>query len=360
MPDQLNLFRAHFERELPFVLYRKPNQTTVVGLRQYDQELHFINKYEERGFVFAPFKGNNAVFFPQLKVSVDVISSLPIIASTQSGSNPLQSDQKLKARHVNLVSNAVSAINKGDFAKVVLSRKETIALANFDPLVAFQLLQQTYPSAFAYCFFHPKVGLWLGAFGEQLLFVNGNHFHTMSIAGTQVYDEHQLPRWTEKEREEQQIVTDFIIANLREFASQIDVSAPYDIKAGKLVHLKTDISGTFQKGVDLKEVISVLHPTPAVCGFPKQAAGKFIEENEGYDRQYYSGFLGELNCDFENENYNTDLFVNLRCVSVESQMDSNSKIANVYVGGGITGASIAENEWTETINKAQTIKNILL
>jgi isochorismate synthase len=36
-------------------------------------------------------------------------------------------------------------------------------------------------------------------------------------------------------------------------------------------------------------VISVLHPTP-VCGLPKQEAKDFILKNEGYDREYYTGF----------------------------------------------------------------------
>ena len=102
------------------------------------------------------------------------------------------------------------------------------------------------------------------------------------------------------------------------------------------------------KNSDLKQLISVLHPTPAVCGFPKLEAKKFILENENYNREYYSGFLGELNIHDA-----TDLYVNLRCMQIK-----NNQI-HLYIGGGITKDSIPEKEWIETANKAMTMKKIL-
>ena len=95
--------------------------------------------------------------------------------------------------------------------------------------------------------------------------------------------------------EEQQFVTDFILENLKNVTSEVAVSSPYTLKAGNLLHIKTDIEGVINENSNLKEVVSVLHPTPAVCGLPKDKAKDFILENEGYDREYYTGFLGELN-----------------------------------------------------------------
>jgi isochorismate synthase len=95
-------------------------------------------------------------------------------------------------------------------------------------------------------------------------------------------------------------------------------------------------------------VIQLLHPTPAVCGLPKEQSKAFILENENYDRTFYTGFLGELN--MENK---TDLFVNLRCMEIcESQ-------ANLFMGCGITKDSIPEKEWEESINKSFTMKRVL-
>ncbi|MFN9108978.1 MAG: chorismate-binding protein, partial [Bacteroidota bacterium] len=76
-------------------------------------------------------------------------------------------------------------------------------------------------------------------------------------------------------------------------------------------------------------------------------------KNEGYDRGFYSGFLGELNFDFETKEFASDLYVNLRCMQIEGNL------AHIYVGGGITADSDAESEWLETVNKSQTMKKIL-
>jgi isochorismate synthase len=77
-------------------------------------------------------------------------------------------------------------------------------------------------------------------------------------------------------------------------------------------------------------VISVLHPTPAVCGLPKQEAKDFILENEG-TTEYYTGFLGELNKEgFNKDTLKSDLYVNLRCMKIKDNQ------AHLYMGCGIT------------------------
>jgi isochorismate synthase len=119
----------------------------------------------------------------------------------------------------------------------------------------------------------------------------------------------------------------------------------------------------------LEKLISAIHPTPAVCGLPKGSAKKFILENENYNREFYTGFLGELNLkktlqrngnrkNRENQAYasitkTSALFVNLRCMKLEA------KQAVLFVGGGITKDSNPVAEWEETSNKAQTMKSVL-
>ena len=97
-----------------------------------------------------------------------------------------------------------------------------------------------------------------------------------------------------------------------------------------------------------------MHPTPAVCGLPRDLAKDFILENEDYDRSFYTGFLGELNINSSKLNkQKTELFVNLRCMSVDDYK------ARIFVGGGVTKDSIAKKEWQETVSKTQTIKKVL-
>jgi len=130
-------------------------------------------------------------------------------------------------------------------------------------------------------FFHPKIGLWLGAFSEQLVKIEDSVFKTMSVAGTQLYQEGKEIVWENKEKQEQQYVTDFILDNLKSIVSRISVSKPYTLRAGGIVHIKTDIEGELKQEFGLKNILSVLHPTPAVCGFPKEAAKDFILKMKG-------------------------------------------------------------------------------
>jgi isochorismate synthase len=168
------------------------------------------------------------------------------------------------------------------------------------------------------------------------------------LAGTQKDNGSNEVFWHKKEEEEQQFVTDYIIKILKEVASDVLVSKPYSFRAGSIWHIKTDISGILNSDFGLQQVIQLLHPTPAVCGLPKEQSKAFILKNESYDRTFYTGFLGELN--MENK---TDLFVNLRCMEIcESQ-------ANLFMGCGITKDSIPEKEWEESINKSLTMKRVL-
>ena len=82
----------------------------------------------------------------------------------------------------------------------------------------------------------------------------------------------------------------------------------------------------------------------------KEVSKDFILSEEGYDRKFYAGFLGEIN---QNQQGDVDLFVNLRCMEIEK-----NKI-HLYIGCGITKDSNPEKEYYETANKAMTMKEIL-
>ncbi len=342
----------HFEQRLPFVAYNKPNSASIVGVFQPNKALHLIKDFNEKGFVFAPFNGNEIVLIPESQSEI-LKAYFETVSNTENAFEFTESeDNEAKLKFINLVQKGIEAINKGDFGKVVLSRKETVLLSHFELTAVFQKLLQSYPTAFTYCFFHPQTGLWLGAFSEQLLQVKQKDFKTMAVAGTQKFQKDQEVIWESKEKAEQQFVTDFIMDNIKGYVSKSTVSKPYTMKAGNLVHIKTDIEGVLNESSHLKEVIPILHPTPAVCGFPKEVAKNYILKNEGYDRNYYAGFLGEFNHDFEKGSNSTELYVNLRCM----QIDFENAKANLFVGGGITKDSIPENEWMETVNKSKTMK----
>lgn len=352
MTDFFSKIKFHQEQNLPFVLYSKPNSNKMIGLLQHNNVLHTVSDFTEKGFVFASFDEKQLILIPENESEI-ITSEFEDIAVNPIEINDVVFDAEAKKQYEDLVAKGIMAIEKGEFKKVVLSRSESIDLATFDFITAFQQLIQLYPATFCYCFFHPEIGFWMGATPEQLLKANGNVFETMALAGTQKANSETVISWQQKEKDEQQYVTDFIVKRLREVALSVKVTEPYSIKAGSIWHIKTDISGVLNENSTLEEVIRTLHPTPAVCGLPKKKAMAFIVQNENYDRTFYTGFLGELNSSLTSINVSSDLFVNLRSMQIKDDK------AILYMGCGITKESIPEKEWEESVNKSMTMKRVL-
>jgi isochorismate synthase len=320
---------------------------------QKNDHLYFLENFEEKGFVFAPFDAEEIPFIPleHSDVYVDSVNSSDYFFEKKTSiinsaiSNDFFED---------LVAKAVKAIKENKFSKVVLSRKEEITIPNFEIEIIMNKMISLYSNAFKYCFFHPKIGTWLGATPEQFLKTNGNVLKTVALAGTQLVTSSTTIIWNDKEKIEQQLVTDFIVNSLEGLVKEITISSPYSVKAGNLWHIKTDILAQLKSKKSIKKIILALHPTSAVCGLPKKEAKEFILQNEGYNREYYSGFLGELNIDFVTfRTLQTDLFVNLRCMKIIENK------AQLFVGCGITKDSNPVDEYIETVNKSMTMKKII-
>jgi isochorismate synthase len=364
--EVLRKVESQLLKELPFVIYRKPNSKEVHAIFQKENELHYTKDFSEAGFIFAPFDSKTPVVLMPLHEHLQA----DIGAMTKSVSGlAILPDELVREKefHLNLIQKGAQKINKGYLDKVVVSRKLEVDCQS-PPLEIFQRLLANYDSAFCYLWYHPKVGMWLGATPEILLRTTNNRLTTMSLAGTQTSVEGKTPSWGQKELDEQRMVTEYISNALQNEVSQMKIGNVESVRAGDLWHLRTKITAVYQK--NLLNIIRVLHPTPAVCGLPLPPARKFIMEHENYNREYYTGFLGELNFkqeitrtsndsrNQENKAYrslttSSELFVNLRCMKL-----ADSK-ATLYVGGGITKDSIPENEWQETVAKSKTLLRVL-
>jgi isochorismate synthase len=353
MTDLFIKVKVQQQQQLPFVLYCKPNSDRIVGLFQQNDRLYFLENFKETGFVFAPFDGDSIPYIPQ-KYSDVLVEKVTISDFYVETITTDSTDEQAKNTFESLVQKGLEAIENNQFQKVVLSRKELVDLIDYDLETVFKKLVYNYPSAFNYCFYHPKIGIWFGATPEQFLKLNQKSLQTVALAGTQVAGNSDKINWNEKEKVEQQLVTDFITSGLVGKVNKLVVSSPYSVKAGNLWHIKTDITATIKSKKAIAEIMIALQPTAAVCGLPKEAAKAFILENEEYDREYYSGFLGELNIDFATfRTQQTDLFVNLRCMKIVG------KSAELFVGCGITKDSIPADEYNETVNKSMTMRSVL-
>ncbi|WP_325579694.1 chorismate-binding protein [Gelidibacter sp.] len=370
---------------LPFVAYRKPNTTTIKAMLQHNDALYSLVDFSESGFVFAPFDSREVTYIMPLEhskiIDVEFVADDLLehdIHKKSVSANVVNVNSEVdKQSHIKRVVDCIETIKSGICSKIVLSRREQLEYLENDPITIFKRLLHRYPTAFVYIWYHPKVGLWLGATPETLLSITGNQLKTMALAGTQSFEGSTEVVWEEKEREEQQIVTDFIVEGLKSAVDNseglhntIKVFGPKTVQAGNLLHLLTEISMPLKPEPQLlKSILDAIHPTPAVCGFPKERAKTYIIDNEGYPREFYSGFMGELNVketisrntnrrNVENNAYGsqktvTHLYVNLRCMQIKDQE------LYIYVGGGITKDSNAEAEWSETVHKSIIIKSVL-
>lgn len=363
----LDRLREQLSAQLPFAAYRKPNRDEVRAILQNDRELYPIVDYNESGFVFAPFdEGEPAIL---LKGDVCLTETGKFDrAAWEVRTLPDGDKEEDRDFHLQLIKKGITEIDHGPMKKVVLARVMEASTPK-NPLALFQDMLAHYPDAFCYIWYHPEVGLWLGATPELFLETENRRLSTMSLAGTQRYQGEIDPIWGGKELEEQAMVTRFIIDSLQDKVSDLGISDRESVRAGNLWHLRNVISGTINSG-GLRDIINALHPTPAVCGLPKAMAKDFILRNEKHKRKYYTGFLGELNFkeeisrsatrrNQENRAYRTiknrtSLYVNLRC------MEMRGNRVSIFVGGGITKESIPEREWEETRDKARTMLHIIM
>jgi isochorismate synthase len=333
------------QAKLPFAVYRKPNEKTVLAIFQEDDSLHTVVDYNEEGFVFVPFSAEA----PSVLLKPDNVFSFSGEVVAEAEKDVVITNETCnKEQHLQLVNDAVETIKNSNLEKIVVSRKHEVVVDNFSLLNTFKSVLHTYKTAFCYIWYHPKVGMWMGATPEQLLKVQENTLETVSLAGTMPYHKDQEVAWGAKEIHEQAVVTNYIASVLQTQGLEVKVAPAITHKAGNLLHLQSLVKATSASSINLKVILEELHPTPAVCGLPKEESYKFIINNERYNRNYYTGFLGELNMQKQ-----TNLFVNLRCM----QLHSSSII--LYVGGGITAQSTAEAEWQETVHKTQTMRSIL-
>lgn len=335
-----------YRAKLPFVVYRKPKEEEVNAIFQNDSTLNRVTDFSKSGFVFASFDVKNAPIFlkadKSCKFQLIEPEAAPNFDNSQLNSKTGHDD------YIELLEKAIKAIESGEFHKVVLSRVVE-AENDTSPLKLLQRILSTYRNAFCYLWYHPKVGTWLGATPEILLQSQDTVFTTMSLAGTMKYKEANKPVWGNKELKEQVLVTDYILNALEGKVTEIEKSHTETVRAGELLHLRTKITGNLKEG-GLHDIVRALHPTPAICGFPKATALDFLLNNEDYEREFYGGYLGEFNIEAEKS---ATLYVNLRCMQkIEGKM-------KIYVGGGVTKDSVPEKEWQETVIKSETMLRVL-
>lgn len=331
-----------------FALYRLPLENHIHFLRQRNRFPEFLYRIQDLNnsdtFIIAPFQSN--IKQPIILISPDIEEILPIPDNAVINEPNIAIDQLITKDYELHFSTFKEALKEDTFRKLVLSRKKEIKKeSTFSPEEAFYTACRKYIYSYVYICHTPQTGTWLGCTPEILLAGRNKQWQTVALAGTQPLQQGETPAgWDEKNQQEQKMVSTYIQELLNAYQIQFKEKGPYAVKAGRLAHLKTDFHFTLPENYHIGSLINDLHPTPAVCGLPKEEAKQFILDNEGYERSYYSGFIGRLQ-----PGANTDIYVNLRCMQIHEHQ------LTLYAGGGILPSSSLEDEWMETENKLQTM-----
>ena len=376
-----------------FAIYRLPYQKECTLMIQHEGEPLKLKSYTElngkRGFVMAPFAVSPDQ--PILLIEADEVRKGEILRSVECGvwseicfeymnsqeQKTVSQDYSHSTLHIphstNLssrqryhidFSNFHSNLLNGEFQKIVLSRcVQEPRKEEQLPMTLFQKACELYPRMFISLVYTPQSGMWLMATPEILLEGGGNDWHTIALAGTMKLEGELLSfdsppvkgearlsdiAWTTKNIQEQRYVATYLMECLEHFSSQITEEGPYTARAANLVHLRSDFNFVLEDTRRIGELIRALHPTPAVCGLPKQQTFDFSRGNESQSRRYYSGFSGPFNPEVD-----THLFVSLRCMQILDDCYC------LYAGGGLLRDSVEDQEWEETEAKLETMRSLL-
>ena len=362
-----DLLQLCLNKGLSFVSYREPRGSvkTVIQREGAPQELGVDHEVSEQpGFIISPYRENGTCKRMLIKPDVvvtgdrvdgDVFSEVATFCGGNADAQKCADTMYVcdYEEYVEQVETLVEAITAGRFSKAVLSRVKVVEGSQQETLVSmFLKMCEKYSYSFVYIF---QVGehLWIGATPEILLSMNSDTFRTISLAATRenAPENKNISTWSEKEKQEQQYVTDYISDILSDFEiTSAQKGNTYLRRAGHLLHICTEFTcDTKEVKGKLTPLLRALHPTPAVCGMPKEDVRDYVVALEKHDRQYYAGFLGPVNILADQ----ILLYVNLRCVRVLPDH------ARIHVGGGITVDSVAKDEWAETVLKSKTILSVL-
>lgn len=335
------------------ILYRLPEEKVVHELQCSRvltiEQLNDLG--QQPGYAFAPF---------------DVHGAHPTLLFLPDEENSWMTPNRFSARHIEYTSddNRRHLLYQQEFAaclhnlktqevnKIVLSRGLRLTmdspLDEDDLRSLFIVASHHYPHSFVSLINH-NLDTWLIATPEVLLEQKEGTLRTMALAATLSIEEGARLRpadWSDKNREEQRIVADYIAMKLRDLNIHFSSSAVHTKIAGQLVHLCTDFS--MDDSDDIGRIVAALHPTPAVCGLPTEKAASLINVIEHHDRKYYAGFSGPIHLEG-----GTHLFVTLRCMQI------TGNTAQLYAGGGLLAESECNAEWIETQRKLKTMLNVL-
>ena len=241
------------------------------------------------------------------------------------------------------VRSMAARLREGAADKAVMARDMTIRCSRgFDERFLLERLTDLYPSTWRFC-----VDSLVGASPEMLIAAACGTASSRVLAGTCKPGEGQALASSAKDLREHELASESVSSILERLCLDVRAQGPFLLSLPNVVHLATDIHARLG-AAHLLDLVAALHPTAAVCGTPRDAAMRLIEELEDTERGRYSGPVGWVDTAGDGE-----FAIALRC-----GLASGTRL-RLFAGAGIMPDSDPNVELTETEAKMRPLLDAL-
>jgi menaquinone-specific isochorismate synthase len=319
---------------IPSIEITRRGEEYILAINYRDNESSRFGSFSSLMNVKSPVEAEKRM--PELISSTDAVSKSDWCASVKQG---------------------LEAIKQGRLEKFVPARALNLTFdASLDPFLIAERMQPLADGCYLFALQLSDDLAFVGASPERLYSRRGDSIETESLAGTRVRGRNdseddklaQELMTGEKELLEHKVVDTHIAESLAKLCQSVDADASLSVrKLARLQHLARSYRGTLKTGIGDNEIVAQLHPSPAVCGAPKEAALAQLEQIEPFDRGWYAGPVGRIG------GAEAELAVGIRSAIIRG------KSATLYAGAGVVAGSEPESEWDEIDQKIAPLLNIL-
>ncbi len=246
------------------------------------------------------------------------------------------------------VEAILHAIETEEVVKVVAARSVELPLEeSLEPPAILGELKRRFRQCTGF-YLETNGCAFLGATPERLVRVVGSHVETEALAGSAPPGRGEDLLESRKDTLEHQLVLDEIVTRLGPLCDEIREGRTRALELRNVGHLQTPIRARRRRAVRALDLVTALHPTPAVGGVPRDEALRWIAASERVSRGWYAGPFGWLDA-----SGNAEFVVALRSALL------HGGVARLYAGAGIVSGSNPDAEWVETEAKMRAVGEAL-
>ncbi|MEE2756203.1 MAG: isochorismate synthase [Myxococcota bacterium] len=235
--------------------------------------------------------------------------------------------------------------------KIVLARSASVRCEpqqSFCPQKTYDALVDKHPKTTVFSIRRGSQH-FMGATPETLVRVTGYEVTTHALAGTATHDPEAM-LVDDKIRREHAYVVGEIQSGLEPLCDALQIEpAPSIRPANHLFHLQTKLVGVPKAGYSIFDFVRALHPTPALCGLPRQDSMSWLRKTEPLDRGFFGGPVGLFDASGQNGTC---------AVAIRSGLLGLNQAVG-FAGAGIVSGSNPVEEWTETEAKLDAFRSAL-